>query len=122
MVFSTVPHELHKVRRSAISPFFSKRSIGEYALVIQSIVDNFCLRLDEASRTGVLVNLNYAYAAMTTDVINEYCFSRTHNAVLAPDFNDSYYESIHALARSCHMVSSASFRNIVRGPVITDEV
>ena len=110
------------MRRSAISPFFSKRSIGEYALVIQSTVDKFCLRLDEASQTGVLVNLNYAYAAMTTDVINEYCFSRTQNAVLAPDFNINYYESMNVLVQLGHVVSSASFRNIVRGPVITDEV
>ncbi|MCJ1271041.1 hypothetical protein MMC22_010940 [Lobaria immixta] len=103
MGFATVSHELHRIRRSALNPYFSKRSIAEYAPVIQSVVDKFCTRLDEATRTGELVNLKYAYAAVSTDVINEYCYSRTYNAVLAPDFNIGFYESIMALSQLCHV-------------------
>lgn len=113
MGFSTVSHELHKIRRSALNPYFSKRSIAEYAPIIQSVVNKFCTRLEDATQTGVLVNLKYGYAAMTTDVINEYCFSRTHNAVLTPDFNVGFYESIMALSQMVHVVSSASFRNFL---------
>lgn len=105
MGFATVSHELHKIRRAAINPYFSKRSIAEYSPVIQSVVDKFCTRLDEATRTGELVNLKYAYAAVSTDVINEYCYSRTLNAVLAPDFNIGFYESIMALSQLVHVVS-----------------
>ena len=108
MGFSTVSHELHKVRRSALNPYFSKRSIAEYSPVIQSVVTKFCTRLEDATQTGVLVNLKYAYAAVTTDVINEYCYSRTYNAVLTPDFNVGFYESVMALSKMCHLVSSAS--------------
>lgn len=115
MGFATVSHELHRVRRSALNPYFSKRSIAEYAPVVQSVVDKFCTRLDDATRSGVLVNLKYAYAAMTTDVINEYCFSRTYDAVLTPDFNTGFYESIMALSQMVHIVSSASSHDNIRG-------
>lgn len=121
MGFTTVSHELHRIRRAALNPYFSKRSIAEYAPVIQSVVDKFCARLEEATGTGVLVNLKYAYAAVATDVINEYCYSRTHNAVLTPDFNVGFYESVMALSKMCHMVSSAPFRDMRTGLRLTDE-
>lgn len=122
MGFATVSHELHRIRRSALNPYFSKRSIAEYAPVIQGVVDKFCTRLDEATRTGELVNLKYAYAAVSTDVINEYCYSRTYNAVLAPDFNIGFYESIMALSQLCHVVSIAWFGDIVTGLMSIDPV
>ena len=113
MTFATVPHELHRNRRAAINPFFSKKSIAEYAPIIQSVVDRFCTRLGAATQTEVLLNLKYAYAAVTTDVINEYCFSRTHNAVLAPDFNIDTYKSMYAWTNMCHVVSGVSISDIV---------
>lgn len=79
----------------------------QYAPVIQTVVDQFCTRLDDATRTGVLVNMKYAYAAVTTDVINEYCFSRTYNAVMTSDFNLRFYESVMGMSQMVHMVSSA---------------
>lgn len=78
----------------------------DYAPVIQTVVDKFCTRLDNATRTGVLVNMKYAYAAVTTDVINEYCFSRTHDAVLTSDFNPKFYESVTAMFEMVHVVST----------------
>ena len=112
MVFATTPHELHKIRRSAMDPFFSKRSINDYVPNIQSIVDKLCGRLEDAKRTGELVNLMHAYAALTTDVINEYCYSRTYDAVLIPDFNVDYYETVMTLTMMAPVVSkSIDFQN-----------
>ena len=81
--------------------------------MIQSVIDKFCNRLDDETRTGGAVNLKYAYAAVTTDVINQYCFSRTKNAVLAPDFNVNFYESIMALSQLCHVVSRNFLPDVV---------
>ena len=104
-VFSVVSHEHHRLRRSAINPYFSKRSINQFAPIIQGVVYKLCIRLEEAKKTGELINMQYAYAAMTTDVINEYCFSRTYDAVLTPDFNVDFYESVMALSQMVHVVS-----------------
>ena len=58
-----------------------------------------------AKQTGELVNVRYAYAAVTTDVINEYCFSKIYDAVLTPDLNTEFYESVTALTKMVHVVS-----------------
>lgn len=105
MAFATTPHELHKLRRRAMDPFFSKRSINDYVPTIQSVIDKFCGRLEDAKRTGKLINLQYAYAAMTTDVINEYCYSKTDDAVLTPDFNVDIYDAGIAITKLSHVVS-----------------
>lgn len=50
------------------------------------IVEKFCGRLEEAAKNKERVNLKYAYAALTMDNITEYCFSRTPDRVLLPDY------------------------------------
>ena len=108
MGFATTPHEHHKLRRNAITPFFSKRCINTYAPLIQNVIDKFCRRLEDAKRKGEVINVKCAYAALTTDIINEYSFSRTHDVVLEPDFNVEYYDPTMALSQFCHVVSKSS--------------
>ena len=74
--------------------------------MVQGVIDKLCERLQEAEKTGEPVNLQYAYAAMTTDVINEYCFAQTRNAVLLPDFNKDHYDKTMELSEMAHSVST----------------
>lgn len=83
---TTVPHELHRSRRAAINPFFSKRSVVTLEPTIQQKVDMLCERFSALAKTDEPVRLEVAYGALTTDVITEYCYGRTDNLLLEPDF------------------------------------
>ncbi|KAK8926826.1 Cytochrome P450 monooxygenase sdnE [Metarhizium anisopliae] len=93
---STVAHDLHRVRRSAIAQFFSAQNVDKLQPVIQSKADLLVRRL--AERRGqhtVVTNINHAFSALTNDVIMEYCFARSYNRLAAPDFDPSYKHASH---------------------------
>lgn len=65
---ATLDHDLHRIRRTALNPFFSKQSIFKLEPVIRDLVARLCGRFEQFRGTGNPVNLGHAYAALTTDV------------------------------------------------------
>ncbi|KAJ5532796.1 benzoate 4-monooxygenase cytochrome P450 [Penicillium frequentans] len=74
----TQSHDLHRLRRSVLNPFFSKK--------IQ--------RLHHAAQTGEIVNMKYIYAAVTLDIINAYCFAHEPSSVHKPDFGRKGFDDV----------------------------
>ncbi|KAH8658494.1 putative cytochrome P450 [Xylariales sp. PMI_506] len=95
--FSTVQHELHRVRRDAMNPFFSKRSIAERAEIIKNKAEILCRRFEEFSSSGQIVTLNFAYAALTIDVITHFCFGKSVDHLGHPDFNAAWSKVLYGL-------------------------
>lgn len=70
--FGTVDHNLHRVRRAAINPFFSKQKINQLQPVIQRLADKLCSKFETCKGTGEVIPLECAFDAFTMDVITEY--------------------------------------------------
>lgn len=68
-VISTLAHEHHRLRRKILNNFFSKQSVCNLDPMLQDKMDKLSLRLREAKQTGTVVRLEYAFAALTADVI-----------------------------------------------------
>ncbi|KLJ09026.1 hypothetical protein EMPG_15547 [Blastomyces silverae] len=90
----TVSHELHRIRRSPLNPFFSKKSVNDLFLVMCRPTNILCKRLDEACKTGETINMKYIYAAVTLDIINDYCFASSTENVLKPDFGRKGFDDV----------------------------
>ena len=73
-MFETMDHNLHRYRRAALNPFFSKRSVQALEPVIQEKVDELLGRRRKALNTSQVVDLSAAYAALTADLVSEYAF------------------------------------------------
>ncbi|KAI1171810.1 benzoate 4-monooxygenase cytochrome P450 [Nemania sp. FL0916] len=73
-LLQSMGHEIHRRRRAALNPFFSKRSIGQLEPMIMEKIDRLSARLSQSCRKGDVVNLSYATAALTMDVISSYSF------------------------------------------------
>lgn len=71
---STVQHALHRHRRAALSPFFSKAGVTSFSSLILSRVDLLCARFAEKAGTGAVMHLNMVFTALTLDVISYYSF------------------------------------------------
>ena len=65
-MFEAMDHDLHKSRRSAVSNFFSKRSVSALEPLVLASVEKLIERL----KGDEIVNLNNAFAAMTIDIIS----------------------------------------------------
>ncbi|KAI9713564.1 MAG: hypothetical protein M1820_000946 [Bogoriella megaspora] len=91
---STVHHDIHRIRRGALNPFFSKRSVASLTPFIQDIIDKLCGRFETISKTGEKIDLKAAFSALSMDIMSEYCFSKTPDRVLMSDFDKPYFASI----------------------------
>ncbi|KAM7220995.1 cytochrome P450 [Rhypophila decipiens] len=88
---STIDHDLHRIRRAAISPFFSQRSVRDIQPVIEERVDTLLARFHEHGKASPEIPLDvfYPLSAFTNDVINEYSFARCDHLTEKPDYGRS---------------------------------
>lgn len=70
------------------------------------MIDGLCARFNDAAKTGEPVNLRYAFAALTLDIMGEFCFSRSFNAVQMPDFNQRSYDDLQVFLEMSLLVGS----------------
>ena len=92
--FSTVPHDLHRLRRGALNPFFSAQSVAKLEPLIRSKVGNLCARFDTIAQTGEIVRLDAAFMALTMDIICDYAFAKDRRYLDEPDFKLQWKKTI----------------------------
>lgn len=95
---SAGPHALHRARRAAINPYFSRAAIAQLeAQSIRAKVELLCGRLREhaspsssaaagAEGGGEVVDVGAAMTALTLDVISEYCYGDCYDCLRDPAF------------------------------------
>ncbi|MCJ1396152.1 hypothetical protein MMC18_009041 [Xylographa bjoerkii] len=91
----TADHDLHRMRRGAISSHFSKRSIQTLEPLIKDKVDKLVDRLRKACSTGEVVNMSAAYAALTMDVISRYSFGESMGNLEKEDYGIEWTDMFH---------------------------
>ena len=62
--FATAGHNLHRLRRSALNPFFSKRSIANNEALIREKVEHLCRRLEQCRKDKEIVRFDAAFMAL----------------------------------------------------------
>lgn len=103
-LLATVDHDLHRIRRSALNPYFSKRKINEFTPYIQQCAERLCTRLlSEYKETSRVVNLNNAWGAFATDNIMYFCFAWSYDNLNCPDFVALFTNSLRGLAYMTHI-------------------
>lgn len=102
-MFGTVSHDLHRMRRSALSPFFSKQAIGRFEPKIRELIEKLCARFERSRETSEPVDCLKAYAALTTDVITTYCFGTSYGCVEDPNWRWEWPSAMIESTRSAHL-------------------
>ena len=85
-ILGTLDHDLHRLRRAAIQPFFAKSKIYALEPVIQTLVEKLCTRMQEYQEREQPVPLREAYQCFAADVVTEYCFAENGGLLDYPDF------------------------------------
>lgn len=92
--FATVDHNLHRLRRTAISPHFSKQKVTSLEPLLRSKVKKLCERIREFSGTRKPLPIEHAYHCFTTDVITEYTCGQCWNYLDTPDLFPEWHTTI----------------------------
>ncbi|GAD93027.1 predicted protein [Paecilomyces variotii No. 5] len=78
---ATVAHKNHRLRRSLLNRFFSKRVISEQSHACEEIIQKLMKRFEESHQEHGLVQLSDAFSALSSDIITYYCFGKSWNFV-----------------------------------------
>ncbi|KAJ4323564.1 hypothetical protein N0V84_004305 [Fusarium piperis] len=73
---ATVDHDVHRLRRGILNPYFSKRAVTILEPLINDKVDRLCGRLGESIGQGTPVDLDAAMAALTADIVSIYFYGK----------------------------------------------
>lgn len=92
--FATAPHNLHRLRRSALNQFFSKRSVYQVESLIVDEIELLAQRFETAIKTKEVIRLDAAYMALTMDIITRYAYGQSYNYLAEDDFNLSWKETV----------------------------
>ncbi|POR37823.1 Trichodiene oxygenase [Tolypocladium paradoxum] len=96
---ATVDHDLHRLRRGILSPYFSKRSITALEPTINERLDRLCERFEGAISDGEPVHLDSAFNALTADIISIYFYGKNFDYLGNKGFKFVMQDAIQGLLK-----------------------
>ncbi|KAH7381519.1 cytochrome P450 [Pyrenochaeta sp. MPI-SDFR-AT-0127] len=102
-IFGTIGHDLHRLRRSALNPYFSKSSIAAIEPLIQDKVNRLGAALSDHINTTTPVEMQTAFMALTLDVISHYAFGDSFGLLDKPGFDPEWKHAILAMIEASIM-------------------
>jgi len=101
--FATVDHDLHRMRRAAINPFFSKQKVMQLQPVIQRLADKLCAKFEKCRGTDEVIPFECAFDAFTMDVITEYSLDTSFGYLDHPGWSSDFRELERAFGEMGYM-------------------
>ncbi|KAH0565219.1 hypothetical protein GP486_001390 [Trichoglossum hirsutum] len=95
--FGTFSNELHRVRRAALSPLFSRKVVLDLEEIVQSKVQKFCDRTASMLNDNQPVNLHNGFRAVSIDVLTDYAFDNCYDLLDKPGFGEEFFTMIRGL-------------------------
>ncbi|GAB1317992.1 hypothetical protein MFIFM68171_08202 [Madurella fahalii] len=101
--FGTRDHETHRIRRSAISKFFSRQRMLRYEPEIHEMAQKMCEKVLRLAECGQIINALDPYNCFTADAISQYCFGEPFGFLDRPDFEQNYKRAFEVLVATSHI-------------------
>lgn len=99
---ATVGAAVHRRRRAALEPMFSRSSVLKAEHLIRYKARLLCQRVAEFKGSPQPIIANHAFSAFAGDVLMEYVFGFSYKQLEKPNFDSVYY----------HLASSGSFERM----------
>ncbi|KAI4114596.1 MAG: hypothetical protein LQ345_004650, partial [Seirophora villosa] len=93
-IATTVPHELHHLRRKAVENFFSKQSVTRLEERIRYETRTLDTKLLQHARKGGIVRLDHAFSCVTGDLAGQFACGENPGLLEDPDFNPEWFDSL----------------------------
>lgn len=91
---ATVDHNLHRIRRGAMSKMFSKESVRKLEPIMKGNLELLFRRLGDFQNTGQAIELLPMYGAFTNDLISEYAYGFNSHWLESPTFNKKFFDMV----------------------------
>ncbi|KAI0013031.1 cytochrome P450 [Xylariaceae sp. FL0662B] len=111
----TKEHDLHRIRRKALEPFFSKLGINRLQPVIAEVALQLESRIREYAGTNKVIRLDHAFSAYAGDVVGRMCLDtkdRSDRFLSDPEFSPYWFDAMLMIIRSIPIATA--FPTLVR--------
>lgn len=97
--FAAANFDHHRLRRGALSPFFSKQAIRALEPVINEKMHLLCDHARRAQRSGCLLELHTCFINLAVDIVSQYTFGRDNgfDTLQAPVLNDKWKKGVNGI-------------------------
>ncbi|PMD50091.1 cytochrome P450 [Hyaloscypha bicolor E] len=112
-VASTGPADLHRLKQSALNPFFSKASITRLEPLIQEKVELLCNGLRNLMERKEIVYVGAAYYSLSLDVISDYSFGTSWHCLDTPGFATEWEKTIISVLESTPLSKQLPWINLL---------
>lgn len=79
--FGTKEHEVHRKRRAALNPYFSRSNIDAQVPLVKQKLQSFCEALHKSAEAGEVIRLDIRLHALTMDVVTQCVFGQSYGAI-----------------------------------------
>ncbi|PWY77409.1 cytochrome P450 [Aspergillus heteromorphus CBS 117.55] len=93
-IVTTIDHDLHTLRRKALSNFFSRQSIRRMEPLIQDKVVQLIQKLADAHKEGHEADLSLIFYALTIDTISHYAYGTNYQTLDKTDYEKQIREAL----------------------------
>ena len=90
-------HDSHRLRRSAIAPFFARQKIRDLEPMIQEKIDLLKSKLLDRAETGEILDMQRVYAALSLDIITQHALGESWEALERPDLGAAITNAIQMM-------------------------
>ncbi|KAL2831417.1 cytochrome P450 [Aspergillus cavernicola] len=97
-VLTTAPDSLHRVRRGALNPFFSRQRILGLQGIIRKKLDILINRVEDYRALKAPVPIHRGYMAFSEDVIMQYCFGHDYDSLHKQDWTPILHDAFASVS------------------------
>ncbi len=95
--FGTPTNEVHKIKRGALNPMFSRQKVLELEDIVQDKAEKVCARMQDGVDQDQPVDLHHAFRAVSVDVISDFAFDKCYNFLDRDDIGATFFEMARGL-------------------------
>ena len=95
-MFSTIDHDIHRMRRNALAKFFSRARVTQLEPKVHKLAERLCDKILNVGQTAPF-NITTAYSLLSSDVISDYCFGESIGLVAQKGWDPNLREPLYAL-------------------------
>ncbi|KAK2734149.1 hypothetical protein FQN57_001864 [Myotisia sp. PD_48] len=92
--FGTESHKIHRSRRAAMNPFFSRGKVLQQEKSIQELVQKLCERISKFGLSNTVIPLTLGFTCLTTDLITSFVMDRSFGYLDAPNWHPHWGQTL----------------------------
>ncbi|EQB51707.1 cytochrome P450 [Colletotrichum gloeosporioides Cg-14] len=96
--FSTADHDVHRMRRGAVSKFFSRAQVSRLEPTVRELAERLCNKILDVGKRSPF-DVTTAYSLFTTDVISGYCLGKNMGLIDQDGWEPNFREPLYAQLR-----------------------